>query len=101
MEEDQGIVDFVRDQPFDSFSSELSFQFEDSMDGDVFDVSGSEWIKFMRPLMEEILDRTLVASVLQEEWGSRLGPSSQGSKVYNYNQVKDEMNGIPMWEELL
>ena len=101
--EDQGRVDYLKLQRnvFDSFSSESLFQFEESMNEDVFQNSIIQWMNFLRPMMGHALHREIVASVLQKDRGVRSESSSQESKVYNYDQVKEELNKVTKWKELL
>ena len=101
--EDQEKVNYIKRQKkvFHSFISESLFQFEESMDEDVFQNSITQWMKFLRPMMYHALCRKIVASVLQKDRGVRSHSSSQESKVYNYDQAKEEVNNVTEWKELL
>ncbi len=45
-------VDFVRNQGFHSFATEVLFQFENSMNDQDFEISISAWMKLLRPLLQ-------------------------------------------------
>ena len=101
LEEAELRVNFIRDQRFDSFTSDSLFLFESSIDDDDFDRSVNAWMEFLKPLLQDELERDLVASVLAEGRGTRLDKTSQKSKVYNYWHVKKALAGILDWERLL
>ena len=101
LEEDEWKVNFIRGQGFDSFSSDNLFLFETSMEDNDFEASVNTWMEFVKPLLQDELEWDLVASALEEGRGTRTETSSQESKVYNYEEVKEEMTGIIEWKGLL
>mmetsp|Transcript_10196 Transcript_10196/g.20507 ORF Transcript_10196/g.20507 Transcript_10196/m.20507 type:complete len:440 (-) Transcript_10196:84-1403(-) len=98
LKEDEWRVNFICGQGFDSFSSENLFLFETSMEDNDFEASVNTWMEFVKPLLQDELEWDLVASALEEGRGTRTEPSSQENKVYNYEEVKEEMTGINEWE---
>ena len=103
IEEDEWRVNFICGQEgFDFFSSDNLFLFERSMDDDDIEASVKTWMEFLKPLLQDELEWDLVASTLVEEGrGTRTVPSSQESKVYNYEEVTEELTEISKWEGFL
>ena len=83
------------------FSSENLLLFESSMNYSDFQSSVNAWMEFLKPVLQDELDRDLVASALEEGRGTMMEASSQESKVYNYEQVKEVLRGTADWEGLL
>jgi len=67
------------------------FEFENSFDEDAFERSIEQWMVFLRPLLRQHLSGHVIEQVLEEHRGSRLASSSQESKVYNYDELKNEL----------
>eukprot|EP00985_Skeletonema_marinoi_P035071 scaffold45558_cov277-Skeletonema_marinoi.AAC.1 len=61
------------------------------MEDNDFEASVNTWMEFVKPLLQDELEWDLFASALEEGRGTRTEPSSQESKVYNYEEVKEEM----------
>jgi len=74
-----------------SVITEHLFEFESSSDEDAFARSIEQWMAFLRPLLKQHLSRRVIEQVLEEYRGSRLALISQESKVYNYNELKNEL----------
>jgi len=72
-------------------TTENVFEFENSFDEDAFERSIEQWMVFLRPLLKQHLSRHVIAQVLEEHRGSRLASSTQESKVYNYDELKNEL----------
>jgi len=99
--EDKKRVHYICDKGFDCFSTDVLFLFEKSMDDKEFEISVDAWMDFLKPLLNDELERELVASALEEGRGTRTKPSSQESKVYNYEQVKEQLLGDMNFEGFL
>ena len=99
--EDETRVNFIRERGFAYFSSENLLLFESSMNYSDFQSSVNAWMEFLKPVLQDELDRDLVASALEEGRGTMMEASSQESKVYNYEQVKEVLRGTADWEGLL
>ena len=89
----QGRVDLVRGR-FQSYSTEVLFQFENSMKDQDFEISINAWMDFLKPLLQVALNRNAVAMALEEGRGTRTISSSQESRIYNYDEVKAELEGL-------
>jgi hypothetical protein len=76
---------------YNAFSSEELFQFEESMEEQDWTLSIHAWMYFLRPLLHTSLEWDLVAEALEEGRGTRMDVKSQESKVYNYEEVKEEL----------
>ena len=95
---DERRIALVKGWGYESFSLETLFQFETSNEEAVMDDSVDLWMKFLRPLLKDEMVRSIVVSVLEEGWGTRMNESSQSSRVYNYDQVVDKLKGEEQWE---
>ena len=80
---------FMKKQQISLVSSETLFRFEDSLRDEDYQISIDAWMKFLKPMLQDSLERDLVASTLQDDRGARVAKSIQ-SKMYNYGEIKSK-----------
>ena len=85
------VQEVQRYSPNSSVTAEHLFEFESSSDEDAFESSIDQWMVFLRPLLKQHLSRHVIEQVLEGHRGSWLASSSQESKVYDYDELKNEL----------
>ena len=85
------VQDVQRYSSSSSVTAEHLFEFESSSDEDAFERSIDQWMVFLRPLLKQYLSRRVIEQVLEDHRGSWSASGSQESKVYDYDELKNEL----------
>lgn len=96
LKDDQALIDFTKDKPFDSVSSESLMAFEYSMSMDVFETAIDHWMKYLKPFLRGTLNREVVTSVLEKFQGTRK-MKSQANAIYDYEKLRDRLMDSEQW----